>query len=329
MHCHVAFHTSMFLAATVPPDPADPVTVDHEHGMRGMVLAVSVTPGASTARRPIDVAGARSIRLVAKAAPKRFEGALDEMAFVQDGDTTMHGDSVPVPSSLLVLRRNEPVRITIVNHLRAATGVHWHGIEVPAYSDGVPGWSGSGSRLAPVIAPGDSFVASFTPPRSGTFIYHAHSNEAFQIGLGLYGGLLVVDSAGYDPTHERLIILGANGPAGKPARINGRLAPDTLRLTAGERYRLRIIHIVSDWTARIALVRDDSTVHWRALAKDGAELPARVQTTRLASFLAGPGETMDFEYEPTSPGLMRLDVEQRTGVWKTHLPIKVEARRIN
>ena len=57
---------------------------------------------------------------------------------------TVHGDSVPVPSSLLVLRRNEPVRITIVNHLRAATGVHWHGIEVPAYSDGVPGWSGSG-----------------------------------------------------------------------------------------------------------------------------------------------------------------------------------------
>ena len=67
----------------------------------------------------------------------------------------------------------------------------------------------------------------------------------------------------------------------------------------------------------------------RALAKDGAELPARVQTTRLASFLAGPGETMDFEYEPRAPGVMRLDVEQRTGEWKTHLPIRVEARRIH
>jgi FtsP/CotA-like multicopper oxidase with cupredoxin domain len=117
------------------------------------------------------VAGARTIRLVAKAAPKRYAGQLDEMAFVHHaGKVPPPGDSVPTPSSLLVLRRNEPVRITIVNHLRAATGVHWHGIEVPAYSDGVPAWSGSGSRVAPAIAPGDSFTAEFTPPRSGTFM---------------------------------------------------------------------------------------------------------------------------------------------------------------
>ena len=327
MHCHIAYHTSLFLSAKVEPDPADPVTVDHEHGMRGMVLAVSITPSASAARRATNVAGARSIRLVARAAPKRFGGKVDEMAFVQDGDTLAGGDSVPVPSSLLVLRRNEPVRITIVNRMRAATGVHWHGIEVPSYSDGVPGWSGSGGRLAPVIAPGDSFVASFTPPRSGTFIYHAHSNESFQIALGLYGGLLVVDSTGYDPAHERLIILGANGPGEKSARVNGRVVPDTVRLTVGERYRLRVVQIVPDWTVRIALMRGDSTVRWRALAKDGAELPAHRRTTRLASLVAGPGETMDFEYQPGEPGVMRLEVAQRTNEWRTHLPMKVEARQ--
>ena len=328
VHCHVSYHTSMWLAATVPPDPPDPIVVDHAHGVRGMVVAVSVRPGASAARRVTGVAGARAIRLVAKAAPKRFAGQLDEMAFVhQDGDVAPAGDSVPVPSSLLVLRRNEPVRITIVNRLRAATGVHWHGIEVPAYSDGVPDWSGSSGRVAPAIAPGDSFTAEFTPPRSGTFIYHAHSNENFQIGLGLYGGLLVVDSSTYDPSRERLIILGGKGPGERGARINGREIPDTLRLTAGDRYRLRLIHIVPDWNIRLALTRDDSVVHWRALAKDGAELPRHLQTTRAANLLAGPGETMDFEYRPTAPGLMRLDVAQRTGAWKTHLPIKVEPRR--
>ena len=51
VHCHVSYHTSMWLAATVPPGPPDPVIVDHAHGMRGMVLAVSVRPGASAARR--------------------------------------------------------------------------------------------------------------------------------------------------------------------------------------------------------------------------------------------------------------------------------------
>jgi len=328
VHCHVAFHTSLFLSASVVPDLRDPVVVDHKHGMRGMVMAVSVKPGASTERRAIGVRGARAIRLVAKAAPRRYDNALDEMAFVrQDGDEPPPGDSVPVPSSLLVLQRNEPVRITIVNHLRAPTGVHWHGIEVPSYSDGVPGWSGSTSRVAPVIAPGDSFVAEFTPPRSGTFMYHAHSNEAFQIALGLYGGLLVVDSASYDPGRERLIMLGPNGPGAKSARINGRVTPDTIRLTAGERYRLRLVHIVADWTVRLTLTRDDSTVHWRALAKDGAELPPHRQTTRVADLIAGPGETMDFEYQPTSPGVMRLAVAQRTGAWKTHVAIRVEPAR--
>lgn len=339
MHCHVAYHTSMWLAADAPPNPPDPVVVDHAHGMRGMVMVVDVRPGASTVRRPTGVAGARPIRLVAKVAPKRFAGwqpspgappvQLDEMAFVrQDGDVAPPGDSVPVPSSLLVLERNEPVRITIVNRLRAATGVHWHGIEVPAYSDGVPGWSGSDNRIAPAIAPGDSLTVEFTPPRSGTFMYHAHSNENMLIGLGLYGGLLVVDSASYDPARERLIILGGMGPSGeRGARINGREVPDTVRLTAGERYRLRLIHIVPDFNIRVTLMRGDSIVQWRALAKDGAELPPHRQTVRTANLLAGPGETMDFEYRPTSPGVMRLEVKQRQGWWKTELPILVEPAR--
>ena len=325
MHCHVSYHTSMFLAAKVTPDPKDPITVDPLHGTRGMVMAVNVRPGASADRRPEGVPGARHIRLVAKAAPRRFQNVFDEMAFVADDDPLSQTDSVPTPSSLLVLRRNEPVSVTIVNRTRATTGVHWHGIEVPAYSDGVPGFSGTGNRLAPMIAPGDSFVAEFTPPRSGTFMYHAHSNEAFQIGLGLYGGLLVVDSGAYEPRRERLIILGGAGPGKKGVRINGKLLPDTLRLTVGEAYRLRIVHIIPDWTVRVALNRGDVGEVWRALAKDGAELPSHLQTTRAASFIAGPGETMDFEYRPSAPGLLSLDVVQRTGEWRTALPIRVES----
>ena len=325
VHCHVAYHTSLFLSAKLVPDPTDPLSVDPMRGMRGMAMAVVVQPGRSSTRRPESVPGARAIRLVAQEAPKRYKGTLDELAFVkQDGDTPPPPDSVPVLSSPLVLERNKPVRITIVNHLRATTGVHWHGIEVPAYSDGVPGYSGSGSRTAPMIAPGDSFVAAFTPPRSGTFIYHAHSNETFQIGLGLYGALLVVDPATYDPKHERVIVLGPEGPGTKGARINGKVQPDTLRLTAGETYRLRLIHMIIDWSARISLMRGDSVVQWKALAKDGAELPREAQITRPATLIGGPGETMDFEYRATQRGLLRLDLQQREGLWKAALPIKVE-----
>jgi hypothetical protein len=95
-------------------------------------------------------------------------------------------------------------------------------------------------------------------------------------------------------------------------------------MTVGETYRIRLVEIVPDWTIRVALTREDSVVHWRALAKDGAELPASAQLFRSAAFITGPGQTMDFEYRPTAPGFMRLDVEQRTGSWKTHLPIRIE-----
>jgi FtsP/CotA-like multicopper oxidase with cupredoxin domain len=326
MHCHVAFHTSLFLGAQVPPDPGDPMTVHPSHGMQGMVLAVSVNPGLSTARRPDTASNARNLRIVAQAAPLRFKGKLDELAFVlQQGDTPPAPDSVPTPSSLLVLKRNEPVRITIVNRTRATTGVHWHGIEVPSYADGVPDWSGHPGHLAPAIAPGDSFVAAFTPTRSGTFIYHAHANEAFQINLGLYGGLLVVDPEAYHPERERLIIFGSAGPVGeRGARINGSLTPDTLRLKVGVPYRLRLIHIIPDYTAWIALLQDDKPLRWKPLAKDGAELPLARQVMRDSYLLAGPGETMDYEFTPTAPGILRLEVEQRTGAFKNHLPIRVE-----
>jgi FtsP/CotA-like multicopper oxidase with cupredoxin domain len=327
VHCHVAFHTSLFISPGPVADPEDPVALDPMiwTGMRGMVLGVSVTPGASTVRRPEFVEGARAIRLVAQTARNRWHGRLDEMAFVrQEGAVVPAADSVPTPSSLLVLQRGQPVRVTVVNHTRAPTAVHWHGIELPSYPDGVPGWSGLGSRTAPMIAPGDSFVAAFTPTRSGTFIYHAHSNEYFQINLGLYGALLVVDSARYDPIHERIIILGGDGPGGRPGRINGRLKPDTMRLTLGETYRIRLIDIMPDWTIRVAMMREDSTVHWKALAKDGAELPPRAQVMQPAAFITGPGQTMDFEYRPTAPGVLLFQVRHRVDNWKTHLPIVVE-----
>lgn len=331
LHCHVAFHTSLYLSAKAVADPKDPIAMNSmsemRNGMHGMVLGISVKPGRHLTQRPGLVPGARSIRLIAQTAPMRFHGELDEMAFVlQNGNTPPAPDSVPTPSSLLVLQRGEPVRITVVNHTRASTGVHWHGIEVPAYSDGVAGWSGTPNRIAPMIAPGDSFVAAFTPTRSGTFMYHAHANELFQINLGLYGALLVVDSGRYDPNHERIIILGGNGPGARGARINGREVADTVRMTVGETYRIRLIEIIPDWTIRLAMMRDDSVVHWRALAKDGAELPPRAQVMQSASFITGPGQTMDFEYRPIAAGLMHLEIQQRTGLWKNHLPIRVENR---
>jgi FtsP/CotA-like multicopper oxidase with cupredoxin domain len=84
-----------------------------------------------------------------------------------------------------------------------STSVHWHGMELESYYDGVPGWGARGKELTPVIKPGGSFVVRFTPPRVGTFMYHTHLNDEAQISGGLYGPLIVVESAEKVDRHYR------------------------------------------------------------------------------------------------------------------------------
>lgn len=106
----------------------------------------------------------REIRLLAQSAPSRFRHLAGMGYVVQDGSREPPGDSIAIPGPTLLLQRGEPVRITVVNRLAEPTAVHWHGIELESFPDGVPGWSGSPGRIMPPIAPGDSFVAEFVPP---------------------------------------------------------------------------------------------------------------------------------------------------------------------
>jgi FtsP/CotA-like multicopper oxidase with cupredoxin domain len=226
----------------------------------------------------------------------------------------------------LYLTRGEPVAITVVNRLGEPTAIHWHGIELESYFDGVPGFSGAGSRLTPIIAPGDSFEARFTPPRAGTFIYHSHVDELRQHRVGLAGGLIVRDSAA-TPAGEDLVFFiksaregsGFRDPA--PLEINGSTDPDTVVLGVGQAHRLRLIGMQTRFpnatvslTARpdssLANLRDTLIVRWRPVAKDGADFPATARTPRAAQQIVSMGETYDFEFAPERRGNLRLEVRQ-------------------
>ena len=209
--------------------------------------------------------------------------------------------------------------------------MHWHGLEIESYPDGVPGFSGMGTHIMPPIAPADSFVAEFTPPRSGTFPYHSHLHELRQIGSGMYGALIVSD-APRDTIHDHVIVAGGggletfakSGPA--PLLINGRARGRTINMTVGETNRLRIVSIHADRILKFRLGDDATVATWTPLAKDGADLPSILQEARGATIEMGPGETADFAYTPLKPGPMVLEV----WVWPTGarmlLPINVKPR---
>jgi FtsP/CotA-like multicopper oxidase with cupredoxin domain len=214
----------------------------------------------------------------------------------------------------LVLTRGRPVSITVVNTLREPTAVHWHGIELESYYDGVAGFSGNDRRLAPVIAPGDSFTARFTPPRAGTFIYHTHVDELRQEPAGLAGPIVVLKPGQrWDPSTDHTVMITApwSYDEGRTAvLLNGSRTPAPLVLHAGVPQRLRFINMTTRRPVITVEIRRDTTlVAWRPLAQDGADLPdARRQPCPAFLRTIGIGQTYDFEVVPDAPGELHLDV---------------------
>ena len=227
----------------------------------------------------------------------------------------------------MVLERGKPVSITVVNELPEATAIHWHGIELESYFDGVADFAGRPGRVAPAIAPRDSFEVRFTPPRAGTFMYHTHMDEVRQQKAGLSGALLVVEpNTAYDPATDLVFLittprLDVNASV---VYLNGSMTPAPIEMKSGMRYRLRILNLHTFRPSmRFEVRRDSALVTWRALAKDGADLPAALATERRATQQLGNGETYDFELVPAAPGDLRIDIRTQAGVLLLSVPVRV------
>lgn len=329
-HCHDDVHLlpggSLAGQPTPAPDHHD-VTNHALEGMAGPVMGIAVT-GASIEDPPDAASERRRLRLVARVdaggtvAEPAWGYTLDE-----PGKPTLPAAAPFLPGPTLILKRNEPVTVTVENRLPEATSVHWHGIELESYYDGVPGFAGDGQRLAPAIAPGQSFEARFTPPRSGTFIYHTHVDEVRQKQAGLTGALLVVDDpARHDPEHDlvMLVTVPRTGAEAAKVLINGSLSPVPREMHVGQHYRLRLINAhINRPGMWMRMRRDSDILTWRAVAKDGRDLPQDQATDRSAEVQMGNGETYDFDFVPSAQGEIRFEVRNAAEGLLATLPIRV------
>ena len=332
-HCHFTSHFALrgplgMPRAVMPNAPhADHVGNHAIEGMTGLVVGVSVEPRGNDPSEPASDVGRRRLRLLVR--PSGGTAPLPYYAFsLHERDTEPAVDTTRRSGPPIVLRRGEPVSIMVVNRSPEPTAVHWHGIELDSYFDGVAGFSGENRRLSPVIAPRDSFEARFTPPRAGTFIYHTHVDEPRQQPAGLSGALLVVDpDRPYDASTDIPVLITSPRVPEVERRavlINGQLAPAPVELRAGVAHRVRLINItVARPGIRVEVWRDSSLARWRAVAKDGADLPDERQLDRPARQPITIGETYDFLLTPTEPGPMRLEVRTGNGVLLTTMPLVV------
>ncbi len=328
-HCHVVEHISGHSR------PSGLFPAEHRshgsapggvHEMSGLVMGIHVRPRPNDPARLPDPPQ-RELRLFVTQRPA-FYGGRSAFAFVlQEGDREPTSDSLRLPGSTITLVRGEPAAITVVNRAREPVSVHWHGIELDSYFNGVGHWSGIGERLAPTIAPGDSFVARMTPPRAGTFMYHTHAHEVEQMIGGLYGPLIVLEPGQpRDPMTDRILMLSTSGSAAQSPNVNGDTTVVPLELRKGTTYRLRFLALAPNEGRLVRLLADTVVQRWRPLAKDGATLPANQAVARPARLAMGTGETWDVELTPSETRELTLEiltVGRGLPPVRTRIPVRV------
>jgi manganese oxidase len=297
----------------------------NDAGMAGLVLGIRVT-GTDAMEKP-DGREARQFSLVVSEEPHRY-GDRNGYRVDVEGLDAPRLDSGPVPGPVIVLTRGEPVAVTIRNRTSEPTAIHWHGIELDSYFDGVPGWGGRPGRIAPAVEPSGSFVARFAPPRAGTFIYHTHWHDDAQLAGGIYGPLIVLEPGQqFDPSTDHVLVVGLNGVlranAREPFALNGRSTPAAIQLQAARVHRLRVINITASNVALTMFLTTPSGLgEWRVVAKDGADL-AGPRAQQPARQLVSVGETYDFEVTPQPGQRLWFEVRRGNGEWVLQAPMIV------
>jgi FtsP/CotA-like multicopper oxidase with cupredoxin domain len=325
-HCHFGLHMSPderlpVLSRIVPsvydPESPQPSAAHSSHGgtmgpmndMAGLVLTIKVNAAAAAPAAPVNTA-VRKIDLIID---PNFQAAGKEPRFscsVRDKNKVLVSEDRAVGPPIVVTR-GEATEITVLNHLKAPTTIHWHGLELESYYDGVVG-GGVGDQVTPAIPPGGTFVARFTPTRAGTFIYHTHAADPNQLSGGIYGALIVLEPGKFfDAEHDKLLVIGSRDPSFDTHRItiNGMEQPKPMMLAQGVTYRLRLINMAPNLPANFRIGSKEQPATWRAVAKDGADVPARLAKTGDAVLHIASGETYDFEFRADAPGEIPVEIQ--------------------
>lgn len=326
-HCHLTFHvipearlgySSASEHQTHSPDP-----LVH---MAGLVLGLNVAPKPG---HVVEAGGERKqLDLHFNQGPARGRMPATFSYILQGGATAPPADSVLIPGSPLFLTRGDRVDITVHNHTQQPGGVHWHGIELESWSDGVVGWSNRDTTMAPPIMPGGSFTAHMLLPRAGTFMYHTHMNDIEQVTGGAAGAMIVSEPGEpFDSRRDHVYLSlwhGLSAFAEQRLLINGDslVSPD-LVVAPGVQHRFRFINIGPAGVVQFRIHRDTTLAVWRRRAKDGADLPATLRSVRPAVQRLAVGETYDFEFTPPAQGRYRLTAALGTGpaLWSQNIVV--------
>ncbi len=319
-HCHMLAHMTPDMRMG-GPDPAAEYHSGHKSepgsaGMAGLVLGITVSPKPDASPPPAWKPERKLQVVLEEHAGKRPAYTVAVRDLAKSAAPPAPAEKT-TPSQLMgppiVLAQGQATEIEVINRMSQPTGIHWHGMELDSYYDGVAGWGGNGQQTAPPIPAGGSFVVKIAPLRAGSFIYHTHWHDPGQLTNGVYGPLIVMPPGKeFDIATDLnfLFSFGTFEPFGDMMLINGNPQPHVLPLKTGVKYRFRLTNIAPNpANLRVALKQlSGAPVKWRILAKDGADLPATAAIKKTADQFITVGETYDFEYQADEPQELALEI---------------------
>lgn len=210
-----------------------------------------------------------------------------------------------MPGPVIEVNQGDKVRIIVTNNLPEATSIHWHGLELVADMDGVPGMTQD------LIPPGGKFVYEFDLHQAGSFFYHSHI--AMQEAMGMVGWLIIHPEKAYAPAVDRDFGLIFQNFFIEPSSmtadsrrmdwnwhtINGRSGPFTTPLLVkhGERVRVRLLDFAPMQHHPIHL-------HGHTFWLTGTEAGRIPQSAWIPrnNTLVGVAMVNDFEFVANNPG---------------------------
>jgi manganese oxidase len=307
-HCHMVAHME------IQPSLHPKAEMEMGHGdsevanlgMGGLVIGVKVAPAEGKSEAPAKWTAAHKLELVLTENPEKIPYY---RVAVKDPRLPGPAEKDAPPSLLgppIVLVRGEQTEILVNNQTKGPSAIHWHGIEIENYYDGVAGWGSDGKKSSPEVEAGGTFVARMTPPRAGTFIYHTHWHDKKQIENGVYGPLIVLEPGQkYDPELDRAILFseGRFPALGVLMLVNGGAQPDPVTLKSGTRYRFRLINITANEAdLHVRMLMGGTPVQWKVVARDGNELPEKQRISGAAEIDLTVGGTADVELQVERKG---------------------------
>lgn len=116
-----------------------------------------------------------------------------------------------IPGPVLEFTEGEYAVIYVKNEMTVETSVHWHGLLLPNFYDGVP------YLTTPPIKPGTTFKYEFALNQSGTYWYHSHT--MLQEQSGVYGSFVIKPKTPTLEYDKELVLMLSDWTNEKPHNV--------------------------------------------------------------------------------------------------------------